>query len=470
MYDCFADMRSARASGKVRGLYSVCSSNFLVVEAAVSRVARTGKALLVEATANQVNQEGGYTGMRPEDFASRLAGLCARYTVDPDLVVFGGDHLGPYPWRSLPAEEAMARADELVRLFVKAGARKIHLDPSMVLGDDKEAGRTIHDGQALDPRVAAERSARLCRVAEDAFDELARGSAGGPSGAIPPVYVIGTEVPVPGGVQAGRDVESAASGDGPRPTSPEDFRSAVEVERAAFEARGLAAAWKRVLAIVVQPGVEFDSNRVYAYDRGRASALIAARRDYPELFFEGHSTDFQPDEALAALVEDGVCILKVGPALTFALREALFGLDAIAGELGLRHGAGLADTVERAMRDDPEYWKGYYAADSSLAFSLKYAYSDRIRYYWERPEVSVALDRLFDSLRGRELPPQLLSQYLPRFGSVHGKGQSRLGPEEIAMAAVDAELARYEAACYPTGSPAAPASKSRARDAMLSEQ
>jgi len=101
------------------------------------------------------------------------------------------------------------------------------------------------------------------------------------------------------------------------------------------------------------------------------------------------------------------------------------------------------------MRDDPAYWEGYYSADSSLAFSLKYAYSDRIRYYWERPEVSVALDRLFESLRGRPIPPQLLSQYLPRFGSVHGGEPVSLGPQEIAVAAVDAELGRYEAACYP---------------------
>jgi D-tagatose-1,6-bisphosphate aldolase subunit GatZ/KbaZ len=223
----------------------------------------------------------------------------------------------------------------------------------------------------------------------------------------------------------------------------------VELHRSAFGAQGLSEAWARVIAVVVQPGLEFDAGRVYAYDRGQAAALIAARHDHPDLYFEGHSTDFQPDAALAALVEDGVCILKVGPALTFFLREALFGLDAIAGELGLRHGAGVADTIEWAMRDDPAYWEGYYLRDSSLAFSLKYAYSDRIRYYWGRPEVSVALDRLFDSLRGREIPPQLVSQYLPRFGSVHEKGPEICGPEEMAVAAVDAELQRYEAACYP---------------------
>lgn len=463
MADCFAELRSARARGKPRGLYSVCSSNALVVEAAVRRAASSGKALLVEATANQVNQEGGYTGMRPADFAARLAALCGRCGAEPSLVVFGGDHLGPYPWRSLRADEAMARAEELVSLFVAAGARKIHLDASMALGGDEASGAARpaggHGSACLRPEVAAERAARLCKVAEESYASLAKAKPG----AAAPVYVIGTEVPVPGGTARGKAASARAKGaeEGPRPTSPEDFRETVDIQGEAFAAEGLAQAWKRVLAVVVQPGLEFGRDRVYVYDRKRAAALMEARRDYPGLFFEGHSTDFQPDEALAALVEDGVCVLKVGPALTFALREALFGLNSIAGELGLRHGPGLADTLERAMRDDPRHWKDYYPADSSLAFSLKYAYSDRIRYYWERADVSVALDQLFESLRGRELPPQLLSQYLPRFGSVHEPPLGGLGPEEIAIAAVDEELARYEAACYPAGFGARRAAQAR---------
>lgn len=447
IYDCFADLRAARARGKNRGLYSVCSSNSFVVEAAVRRAAAYGRALLVEATANQVNQNGGYTGMKPADFAAWLQKLCAKYQVSSDYVVFGGDHLGPYPWRSLPAEEAMSRAGELVRLFVNAGARKIHLDASMILAGDREEGRTIHEGRALDPRVAAARSARLCEVAESAFEELRRQKRE----AVPPVYIIGTEVPVPGGVQ--EEEETGSGRKAPLPTRPEDFRSEVELVREAYFSLGLREAWRRVFAIVVQPGVEYDSNHVFVYDRPSAAALVAARAEYPELFFEGHSTDFQPDSALAALVEDGVCILKVGPALTFALREALFGLDSIADELGVRQGPGLAIAVERSMRDNPGSWKDYYPPDSSLGFELKYSYSDRIRYYWRRPEVTVALDRLFESLRGRDIPAQLLSQYLPRFGSVHAGDAGQIKVDEIPLDAVDDELARYDAACYPEAAP-----------------
>ena len=53
---------------------------------------------------------------------------------------------------------------------------------------------------------------------------------------------------------------------------------------------------------------------------------------YDRLIFEAHSTDYQTPAALAALVRDHFAILKVGPALTFALREALWALDCIERE------------------------------------------------------------------------------------------------------------------------------------------
>lgn len=42
--------------------------------------------------------------------------------------------------------------------------------------------------------------------------------------------------------------------------------------------------------------------------------------DYSHLVFEAHSTDYQTKEAYKQLVHDHFAILKVGPALTFAMR------------------------------------------------------------------------------------------------------------------------------------------------------
>ena len=85
-----------------------------------------------------------------------------------------------------------------------AGFTKLHLDASMALGDD------ACENGALPPAVIAERTAELCRVAEEAYRELLRSNPD----AVPPVYVIGTEVPVPGGMQDEEDaLQVTRSGD-----------------------------------------------------------------------------------------------------------------------------------------------------------------------------------------------------------------------------------------------------------------
>ena len=429
--DPFAELAAARSRGVARGLYSVCSAHPLVLEAAVRRAARRGLPVLVEATANQVNQSGGYTGLRPADFASQLNALRERCGVSDELVVFGGDHLGPYPWRGLPAERAMQEAETLVRAFVAADARKIHLDASMALGGDPPGG--------VSPRLAAERAVRLCAAAED---EHRRTAVQGQS-ALPPVYVIGTEVPTPGGLQASGEK-------GPAPTSGRAFAETLGLHRELFLDAGLAEAWGRVIAVVVQPGVEFDSRGVSPYRRERASELSRALGGADGRTFEAHSTDYQSDDALRALVEDGFAILKVGPALTFALREALLGLSEIETRLnrGPRHG-GLAETLRHVMQKDARYWEGYYQPGDELA--LLYSPSDRVRYYWEKQEVSAEVTRLLDSLSHADLPPGLLSQFLPRLGGPQAAlclaPDAR--PRGLVLAAVDAELARYESACFP---------------------
>ena len=64
MLGAFAKNRS----GQGGGIFSVCSAHHLVLEACMQQVLEAGTHLLIEATANQVNQFGGYTGMKPDDF------------------------------------------------------------------------------------------------------------------------------------------------------------------------------------------------------------------------------------------------------------------------------------------------------------------------------------------------------------------------------------------------------------------
>ena len=288
------------------GVTSVCSAHPMVVEAAMRQAAANGTTVLIEATCNQVNHEGGYTGLTPVAFRDKLHRIADQVGFPHEQIVLGGDHLGPNPWRHLPAEEALAQAEAMVAAYVAAGYQKIHLDTSMGC-----QGEPDH----LPDAVTAERAAHLAVVAETVAADA--GTA--------PRYVIGTEVPVPGGTVA--EIEHLEV------TRPEAVAATLEAHRRAFAAAGAEAAFEAVIALVAQPGVEFDDRNVVVYQPERARELSAALDEMPGLVFEAHSTDYQPGDSLARLVTDGFAILKVGPGLTFALREALYGLDQIAGAL-----------------------------------------------------------------------------------------------------------------------------------------
>jgi D-tagatose-1,6-bisphosphate aldolase subunit GatZ/KbaZ len=383
-------MVHSHAGDRPTGLTSVCSAHPLVLEAALLQGRADGTPVLIEATSNQVDQFGGYTGLRPPDFRALVEETADRVGFPVGDLVLGGDHLGPHRWRGEDSETAMSHAEDLVRAYVAAGYTKLHLDCSYPCADDEGV---------LDGEVMAARAARMLAAAEAEAERV--GLAGGLR------YVIGTEVPVPGG--ADHEITRLV------PTTAESARATLEHHRRAFAEVGSAGPWSQVMALVVQPGVEFDHVRVVDYDSGATRSLRTALDDQPDMVFEAHSTDYQTEAALAALVVDGWGVLKVGPGLTFALREALFGLAAIEAELlPADERSRLPEVVDARMQARPEEWQGYYTGTpEEQALARRYSYSDRMRYYWPDPEISAAVTTLLENLSRRELPGPLLSAFLP---------------------------------------------------------
>jgi D-tagatose-1,6-bisphosphate aldolase subunit GatZ/KbaZ len=423
MVNLLNDTIRRHKAGAAAGVYSVCSAHPLVLEAAIRQTLADGGYLLVEATSNQVDQFGGYTGMTPRDFRDLVFELADRQGLERSRVLLGGDHLGPNRWRDRPAEEALELAEELVAAYVAAGYTKIHLDCSMSC-----AGDPVPPGDEL---VAA-RAARLLRVAEQTAAHA--GTAGAVS------YVIGTEVPVPGGAHEtlGRLTATPASA----------ARHTLDCHRAAFAAVGLEDVWPRVAALVVQPAVEFDHLQVIDYERAGTRELRTVLEDEPHLVFEAHSTDYQTTARLTELVEDHWAILKVGPGLTFALREALFGLARIEDEL-LPAGARseLAEVLDQVMLARPGYWEGYYpGTEAEQRIARRYSYSDRLRYYWPDPEVDAAVQRLMANLSAIEIPLPLVSQFLPEQYARVRAGQLAATPHELAIDKVRDALRGYAVA------------------------
>lgn len=406
-----------RAGRKV-GITSVCSAHPVVIEATLRHGLEVNQPVLIEATCNQVNQDGGYTGMTPADFRDFVFAIAMRVGYPVEKIILGGDHLGPNPWKHLPAEEAMSKAEVMIAGFAAAGFTKLHLDTSMGC-----AGEPV----ALADAETAARAARLAAVAEEHRQ-----------GSFPPVYIIGTEVPVPGGAVDGLDHLEI--------TRPEAVAATYEVHRAAFAALGQSDAFDRVIGLVVQPGVEFGHDDVIHYAQEKAQELSKSLANIPGIVFEAHSTDYQTEVGLRQLVQDGFAILKVGPWLTFALREALYGLDAIADILdGHAPQNRLMTAMEAVMQASPANWAKYYrGSDTDLWVQRHFSYSDRIRYYWPDASAVAAVEALRQRLAGRTVPDPVLRQYLPNIGMI----PAGANVDTILNLSVEAVLATYHAAIH----------------------
>ena len=399
-----AEVLLSVAADKGRALPSWCTAHPETLAAILSAYANDDVAVLIEATCNQVNQDGGYTGMTPGDFRRFVERLSVAAKVDPGRIILGGDHLGPNPWRHLSADKAMRKAGDLVKAYVDAGYAKIHLDASMRCADDA----------VLCEAEIAERAADLCAIAE---------AAGG--GAC--VYVVGTEVPIPGGETTPLSAHSV--------TPAANVSRTLDLHAKAFAARGVASAMQRVAAIVVQPGVDFNNESVLAFDKAAAAPLAQALAKHPGVAFEAHSTDFQSDAALADLVGLGCAFLKVGPELTFAFREAAFALAA-----SERPFSGLGDSeivraLEAAMEAEPADWRPYVAKGANERVDRLFGLSDRVRYYWGKPGVQAALHAL---MQRRDAAP-VHAGVLRQFGDESGAA-------DIVGRKVGAVVSRYRIA------------------------
>lgn len=420
-------LRGNRQSGK-GGTYAVCSAHPAVIEAAIQQSLTDNSLLHVESTSSQVNQFGGYTGQTPMQFAQWIQSTAKNVGLPPDRILLGGDHLGPFPWRAESYKSALEKGRKLVRDCVAAGYQKIHLDASMACADDAKTG--------IGEQTIAERAAILCQTAEEAHREL-------PPGSPAPVYVVGTEVPAPGG-------ESHETG-AIAVTKADDVHRTLEIFRHAFVELGLEAAWERVIALVVQPGVDFGSNSIFEYDRDKASSLSAALSSHSGIVFEAHSTDYQTPQALTQLVEDHFAILKVGPWLTFAFREAVLALSAIEQELfgkTSRQISQVREALQSAMLRDPSHWRSYYHGDEDeVRRDRIYAYSDRCRYYWHQPEIQEEISRLLDNLRSKPIPLTLISQYLRLEYEAIREEELPAAPERMIQHHIRRVLRVYADAC-----------------------
>lgn len=406
------------------GIPSLCSAHPFVLDTAFSYATAHHLPLLIEATSNQVNQFGGYTGQTPADFSSALRQQAQSFNFSLSALILGGDHLGPQAWKHESAQKALEKAQEMLQAYARANFTKFHLDASMPCADDR----------SLSVETIAWRTALLASAVEQACPEENRRFIR---------YVIGSEVPIPGGTQTEEGTLSV--------TSPEKLAETVELTRHAFLERGLADAWERVAAVVVQPGVEFGDRLVFDYVPTTSQMLVRAIESYPNLVFEAHSTDYQTPISLKNMVADHFAILKVGPGLTDAFRQAIFALGAIESELLGSRAIELSNiraTLENVMLAAPAYWENHYHGSvEEQRFARSFSFSDRIRYYWPDSRVQSALMRLLENLSHSPLPLPLINQYFPLQAPQIRQGALVNHPAALIRSKIQEVLDAYYTAC-----------------------
>ena len=413
---------AANLAGEAVAVPSICSAHRDVLAAAMLMAGQHGQPILIEATSNQVNQFGGYTGMQAADFIRFVQAIADAVGFDRRRIAFGGDHLGPQAWRAQSPTAAMGHARNMVASYCRAGFTKIHLDCSQGCAGEPDQ---------LSDELVAERAAELAAVSEAQAEERER-----------LCYIIGTEVPPPGGArpEEGKHVV--------HPTDPQAAARTIAVHRQTFAAAGLSAAWDRVIGIVVQPGLEFGPTEIDHFDLGQPDQLSPVLADAPGIAFEAHSTDYQRPAVFPALARRHFAVLKVGPALTFAYRKAVYALDKVAGWLAPpSRREPISEVLERLMVEDDRHWRSHYQGSAAeLRILRHFGWADRIRYYWAHTEAKARVAALEAAIDASDVVAPLLDQFFDAatFERAEAlRGQGHLRSKALIYAAIQSALTPY---------------------------
>lgn len=362
-----------------------------VIAAALRQARDHDMPALIEAPADEVNQFGGHSGLTPADFAALVRDIAGGQGLEAVPLILGADRLGPWLWPALAPDAAMTHAERMVMDFVAAGFTRLHFDGPDAAG----TARLVAAAEAHAPAPDL-----LCHGLPASFE------------------------PVDG------------------VTSPETLARTLELHEAAFAEAGLNAAWKRVRTVSVHLGMGFGPALIERFDMGQPDRLSAVLPDHGRIALEARDVDYQSARACADLTRRNVAVLKLGPSLSFAWREALYALSHV---LNWQDGsAHISERMEDLMLADPAAWQEDYRGPPAVQRVLRhFGFTDRIRHYW--PRAAAAVEALCEGIDATGLPHPLLLQYLP--------------PEILARAArldlppaqaiLQAQVEDALAACYP---------------------
>jgi len=334
-----------------KSLPSFCTSNFDVIKAIILYAKVKNLPILIESTSSQVNQFGGYTNNKPYQFKNKIFKICSELNYPKKKIMLGADHLGPFPWLEYKGLTAWKNSINLLKSCIKSNYKKIHIDTCYDLKDQKKLSKKDIIKKSLD----------LFKIAKkkNIF------------------FVFGTETPFPGSMSNLKEGF----------TKVETLKKEVNIYLKYFKTIN----YKSRFAYVIEPRMSFSH-----FKSSKPKILLLKKHvDFSKkknFFFEAHSTDYQSQSVLRKLVLNNFKFLKVGPELTFFFLKAILAMEKIEKDFSKYKKSKITKVLLLNMNKYPTYWQKYYKGSKSyIQKLLLQSQLDRIRYYWDKKEVSKSI-------------------------------------------------------------------------------
>jgi Predicted tagatose 6-phosphate kinase len=350
-------------------LFAACPNSPAVIKAAFRAARRNNAPIMFAATLNQVDCDGGYTGMTQEDFV-RTAREEARMADYRGPYIVAIDHGGPWlkdiqRMENWPYDKAMDWVKKSYEAAVIAGYDMIHVDPTVDIN--------VPNGQIISIDIVAARTIELISHIEK-FRKA--------QGIARIAYEVGTEE-----VHGGLANEAV-------------FERFLTLLKAGLEKEGCADAWPRF--IVGKVGTDLHTT---FFDPKVARDLTEKVKPYGSVI-KGHYTDdvSNPEDYPLA----GMGAANVGPEFTVSEYVALEGLEQREKELyAEKQVAMLSDMtaiLEKLVVASGRWKKWVIAGESTEDFMSisperrRWLIRTGARYIWQKPEAVAARWTLYKNL------------------------------------------------------------------------
>ena len=357
-------------TGIPRTIFAACPNSPTVIRASLRAAKRNNAPIYFAATLNQIDCDGGYTGMTQEDFVRTVRFETERVNFNGDVII-AIDHGGPWlkdkqrveKWSVKDAMDGVKKSFEAA---VLAGYDLIHVDPTVDINVPK--------GQIIDIHVVAARTVELISHVEKFRKE---------HGIAPISYEVGTEE-VHGGLADETTFDTFIS----------DLKNGLMVA-------GLADVWP--CFIVGKVGTDLDTT---IFDGEVARRLTSKVRPLGS-YIKGHYTDdvANPEEYPLC----GMGAANVGPEFTMSEYRALCELEELEKKFHAEGKVAVMSHMREVLLEevhDSHRWEKWLHEDE-LGKDLHKLTPERqdwivstcCRYIWQQPRTLAARGFLYANLQ-----------------------------------------------------------------------